>query len=131
MKYLVNVQDVKPDEDDRSLRFNVKDRKGEVLRDTYFLIDPEDSPSQKLKMGHTTIYATGRTTGHAHEDMEEVYYVVAGEGVMKVGDDEFPIRTGDAFYVPPGEHHTTWQTGNIPLTVLWVTCRLDARRDEA
>ena len=68
MKYLVNVQDLKPDEDERSLRFNVKNRKGEILRDTYFLIDPENSPSRNLKMGHTTIYPTGKTTGHAHAD---------------------------------------------------------------
>ncbi len=129
MKYLVNVQDLKPDEDERSLRFNVKNRKGEILRDTYFLIDPENSPSRNLKMGHTTIYPTGKTTGHAHADMEEVYFVLSGEGVMKIGDDEFEVKAGDAFYVPPGECHTTYQRGNVPLTVVWVTCRLTELRD--
>ena len=124
MKHLVNVQNLKPDEGERSLQFNVKKRKSKILRDTYFLIDPEISPSQKLKMGHTIIYPTGKTTGHVHDDMEEVYFVVSGEGIMKIGDDEFPIKTGDAFYVPPGEYHTTYQKGNLPLTVVWVTCRL-------
>ena len=124
MRYLVNVQDLKADDDERSLRFNVKNRKNETLRDTYFLIDPENSPSKKLKMGHTTIYATGKTTGHAHDDMEEVYFVVSGEGLMQIGDDEFAIKAGDAFYVPPGEHHTTYNKGNLPLTVIWVTCHL-------
>ena len=123
MKYLVNVNDMKPDEDERSLRFSVAGRGKEVLRDTYFLIDPEVSPSRNLKMGHTTIYPTGTTTGHSHDDVEEVYFVVSGYGVMKVGDDEFPIRPGDALYVPPGEFHTTFQKGNMPLTVLWVTGR--------
>ena len=124
MKYLVNVQGLKPDDDEHSLRFNVKNRKSETLRDTYFLIDPKNSPSQKLKMGHTTIYATGKTTGHAHGDMEEVYFVVSGEGLMEIGKEKLPIKAGDAFYVPPGEYHTTYQKGNIPLTVLWVTCPL-------
>ena len=124
MKHLVNVQDLKSDEDERSLRFNVRNRKSEILRDTYFLIDPENSPSQNLKMGHTTIYPSGKTTGHKHDDMEEVYFVVSGEGLMKTGEDEFPIKAGDALYVPPGEHHTTYQKGNIPLTVIWVTCRV-------
>ena len=78
-------------------------------------------------MGHTTIYPTGTTTGHTHDDMEEVYYVVSGEGTMRVGDDEFPIRTGDALYVPPGEFHTTIQKGNLPLTLVWVTGRLTNR----
>ncbi len=26
--------------------------------------------------------------------------------------------------VPPGEYHTTYQKGNLPLTVVWVTCHL-------
>ncbi len=124
MKYLINVQDLKPDEDKRSLRFNVKSRKNEVLRDTYFLVDPENSSSRNLKMGHTTIYPTGKTTGHVHEDIEEVYFVVSGEGLMEIGKEKFPIKAGDAFYVPPGEYHTTYQKGNLPLTVIWVTCHL-------
>ena len=124
MKYINNVQDLIPDDDARSLRFNVENRENDILRDTLFLIDPENSPSQKLKMGHTTIYPTGTTTGHCHDDMEEVYFVVCGKGTMKVGDDEFPIKSGDALYVPPGEFHTTIQEGNLPLIVVWVTCQL-------
>ncbi|MDY6914092.1 MAG: cupin domain-containing protein [Planctomycetota bacterium] len=131
MKKTLNVQDLKPDEDDRSLRGNVKDRKSEILRDTYFLVDPDSGPSQRLKMGHTTIYPTGKTTGHAHDDMEEVYFVVSGKGIMGIGSDEFPIEAGDAFYVPPGQHHVTYQRGNIPLTIVWVTCRITDGGGEA
>ncbi len=127
MKYVNNVQDLAPDQDKRSLRANLKTSESGILRDTLFLVDPENSPSQTLKMGHTTIYPTGTTTGHTHDDMEEVYYVVSGEGTMRVGDDEFPIRTGDALYVPPGEFHTTIQKGNLPLTLVWVTGRLTNR----
>lgn len=124
MKYVINIQNLKPDEDKRSLRFNIKSRKSEVLRYTYFLIEPENSSSRNLKIGHTTIYPTGKTTGHVHEDIEEVYFVVSGEGLMEIGKEKLPIKAGDAFYVPPGEYHTTYQKGNIPLTVMWVTCRL-------
>jgi mannose-6-phosphate isomerase-like protein (cupin superfamily) len=125
MKYLVNIDDKAPDVDKRSLRHLVKDRDDETLRDTYFLIDPGDSPSKNLKMGHTIIYPTGKTTGHAHEDMEEVYYILSGKGKMVVGDDEFPVRGGDAFYVPFGEYHVTYNTGNQPLAILWVTGRVE------
>ena len=127
MKYLVNIDDKAPDEDKRSLRYVVKDREEETLRDTYFLIDPEDSPSRNLKMGHTIIYPTGKTTGHAHEDMEEVYYILSGKGRMVVGEDEFPIQAGDAFYVPFGEYHVTYNTGNQALAILWVTGRVEEK----
>ncbi len=124
MKYLVNIEDMKPDEDRRSLRYAVKNREGEILRDTYFLIDPEKSPSRNLKMGYTIVYPTGKTTGHSHDDMEEVYFIVSGRGKMVVGNDEFPIQTGDALYVPFGEFHTVYNTGIEPLKVLWVTGRV-------
>ncbi|MDN5276196.1 MAG: hypothetical protein PWR01_161 [Clostridiales bacterium] len=129
MKYVVNVQSKQPDVDPRSLRARVKDRDKAVLRDTYFLIDPEESPSRRLKMGYTIIYPTGTTTGHSHDE-EEVYYVISGEGVMVVGEDEFPIKAGDALYVPPREFHTTYQRGNMPLVVLWVTGKLDPEECE-
>jgi len=125
MKYLVNIEDMKPDEDKRSLRYAVKNREGETLRDTYFLIDPEKSPSRNLKMGYTIVYPTGKTTGHSHDDMEEVYFIISGRGKMVVGNDEFPIQTGDAFYVPFGEFHTAYNTGIEPLKVLWVTGRVE------
>jgi len=125
MKYVVNVQSKEPDEDPRSLRACVKNRDKSVLRDTYFLVDNENGPSQRLKMGYTTIYPTGTTTGHTHDDMEEVYFVISGEGIMVVGEEEFEIKPGDGLYVPPGVYHTTYQRGNLPLTVLWVTGKID------
>ncbi len=120
MKDVVNVQSKEPDEDPRSLRARVKDRDRSVLRDTYWLVDPETGPSKNLKMGYTVIYPTGTTTGHTHDD-EEVYFVISGEGIMQVGEEKYEIKPGDALYVPPGVFHTTYQKGNMPLTVVWVT----------
>ncbi len=127
MRYVVNIEDMKPDEDKRSLRYAVRNRESEILRDTYFLIDPENSPSRNLKMGHTTVYPTGKTTGHAHDDTEEVYFVISGKGRMVIGEDEFPIQAGDALYVPLGEYHETYNTGIEPLKLLWVTGRVKKR----
>ncbi len=125
MKIVTNVQDKEPDIDARSIRDHVKNREKRVLRDTYYLIDAKNSPSRRLTIGHTTVYPTGSTTGHAHDNMEEVYYVVSGEGTMVVGEDEYAIKQGDALYVPPGEFHTTIQKGNLPLVLVWVTGKLD------
>lgn len=90
MKYVVNVQSKEPDEDPRSLRARVKDRDRSVLRDTYWLVDPETGPSKNLKMGYTVIYPTGTTTGHTHDD-EEVYFVISGEGIMQVGEEKYRL----------------------------------------
>lgn len=132
MKHVVNVaENREPDLDERSLRARVVPREKEVLRDTYYLIDRADrggeGVSQRLTCGHTTIYPTGTTTGHTHSDMEEIYYFVSGEGIMVVGEDRFPVKAGDACYVPPGQFHTTEQTGILPLTFVWNTCLIDTK----
>ena len=119
--YKVNIENLQPDTCERSFRFLAKNRQGEILRDTYFLIDPESSPSQTLKMGYTTVYPDGRTTGHSHGDLEEVYFVICGKGKMVIGEEEFSIKEGDAFYVPPGPYHVTYNTGILPLRIIWVT----------
>ncbi|HEY0256651.1 MAG TPA: hypothetical protein VGC39_04335, partial [Candidatus Methylacidiphilales bacterium] len=69
MKIVTNVQDKEPDIDARSIRDHVKNREKRVLRDTYYLIDAKNSPSRRLTIGHTTVYPTGSTTGHAHDNM--------------------------------------------------------------
>lgn len=123
MKYVVNIEDMAPDVCDRSLRFATEDKRNQTLRDTYYLVDPKGSPSKNLQMGFTIVYANGKTTGHSHPAFEEVYYVIQGRGKMVVGDTEYDIKTGDALYVPFGVFHTTYNTGILPLHLLWVTGR--------
>lgn len=126
MKHIVNVAHGRePDTDPRSLRARVETRDQKVLRDTYYLIDQKKGPSLRLTCGHTTVYPTGSTTGHAHDGMEEIYFFISGEGIMVVGEDEFPVKAGDCLYVPPGEYHTTIQTGIMPLVFVWNTCKVD------
>lgn len=123
MKHVVNIEDMAPDKCDRSLRFATKDRANQTLRDTYYLIDPKTSPSKNLQMGYTVVYADGKTTGHSHAQHEEVYYVIQGRGKMVVGETEYEIKAGDALYVPFGAFHATYNTGILPLHLLWVTGR--------
>ncbi|MBE0477764.1 cupin domain-containing protein [Candidatus Aerophobetes bacterium] len=125
--YKINIEDMPADTCKRSFRYFAKEKKGETLRDTYWLITSDNSPSRNLKMGYTIIYPEGKTTGHSHEEMEEVYFVISGKGKMVIGDEEFCVKEGDAFYVPPGPYHVTYNTGLLPLSFLWVTGKLDLK----
>ena len=49
---------------------------------------------------------------------EEIYYFVAGEGRMRLGDDEAEITTGDCVVIPPGTPHKLWNTGSGKLVLL-------------
>jgi uncharacterized cupin superfamily protein len=39
---------------------------------------------------------------HSHRVNEEMFYVVAGEGEVRLGDERFPISAGDVIACPPG-----------------------------
>ena len=58
---------------------------------------------------------------HYHTEAEEVYYVLAGEGRLRIDGEERAIGPGDTVAIVPGERHKIWQAGEGDL-VLLVTC---------
>jgi len=50
-----------------------------------------------------------------------VYYVIEGQGGVRVNGETRGIGPGDVVIVTPGERHTVWQQGEGDL-VLLVTC---------
>jgi hypothetical protein len=55
---------------------------------------------------------------HAHADMDEVLYVVAGEGAIRLGSDVSPISAGSVSVVPHGTLHAIERRGKNPLILL-------------
>ncbi len=53
---------------------------------------------------------------HRHRLVQtEVYYVIAGSGVMHIGAEERPVCPGDRVYIPPGEIQWIENRGINPL----------------
>jgi mannose-6-phosphate isomerase-like protein (cupin superfamily) len=42
---------------------------------------------------------------HNHDNLEQVYYVIAGSGEVKFDDRLHPVQAGDAVFLPPDIHH--------------------------
>jgi mannose-6-phosphate isomerase-like protein (cupin superfamily) len=42
---------------------------------------------------------------HAHENCEEIYYVISGHGLAGAGDDRVEVRGGHFHYIPAGVEH--------------------------
>ncbi len=49
---------------------------------------------------------------HSHRVNEEMFYVVAGEGQIRLGAERFPIRAGDVIACPPGGQEAAHQIIN-------------------
>jgi mannose-6-phosphate isomerase-like protein (cupin superfamily) len=55
---------------------------------------------------------------HAHTDLDEVLYVVAGDGAVRVQDRLTPIAAGSLTVIPRGVKHEVERRGKNPLILL-------------
>ena len=81
-----------------------------------WLVTPHLDEGAGLTVGEVIIYPGQGHAPHDHPGEEEVIYVISGEGDQTVGDaPAFPIREGDAIYIPAATTHSTYNTTWRPL----------------
>jgi len=62
---------------------------------------------------------------HRHQGVEEIYYVIRGNGEVRVGDEAAPIGAGDAVPVLYGEAHSFRNTGTEDLEFMIIGIALE------
>ncbi|MGA9772761.1 MAG: cupin domain-containing protein [Blastocatellia bacterium] len=84
------------------------------------LIDRTTSEITGCSLAEETLLPGQAVTPHHHREIEEVYYILSGRGVMQVGDEKREVSAGDAVYVPRTARHTLENTGTEPIKLLLV-----------
>lgn len=84
------------------------------------LIDRTTSPVTQCSLAEETLPPGCSVTPHHHEVIEEIYYILAGQGVMQIGDERREVGVGDAVYIPRGLRHTLTNTGAEEMKILLV-----------
>jgi mannose-6-phosphate isomerase-like protein (cupin superfamily) len=84
------------------------------------LIDRTTSPINQCSLAEEILPPGASVTPHHHEVIEEIYYVIEGEGVMRIDDEEREVGAGDAVYIPRFSRHTLTNTGNGPMKILLI-----------
>lgn len=64
---------------------------------------------------------TGKSTPHMHKKMEEIYYILRGEGTIYIGDDSSPIKEGDLIPIPKNIFHHVLTKEGESIEVVVVT----------
>lgn len=84
------------------------------------LIDRTTSQITQCSLAEETLPAGCAVTPHRHQRIEEIYYIVAGRGLMTVGDETREVVAGDAVYIPRGHRHTLENNSAEPIKLILV-----------
>jgi mannose-6-phosphate isomerase-like protein (cupin superfamily) len=85
------------------------------------LMDRTNSGISQCSLAEELLPPGHAVTPHHHREIEEIYYILEGSGVMTVGDEQRQVAAGDAIFVPRGHRHSLANTGNQPIRLL-VAC---------
>ncbi len=82
------------------------------------LAGPSWTPARNQSLAEATVPAGAATVAHRHREAEELYFFTAGQGRLRVGDEERHVAAGDCAVIPPGTPHKLWAAADAPLVLL-------------
>jgi len=85
------------------------------------LLSADRTPTSGLVLGLAEIESgeSGVFRSH-HHDFAEAYYILSGEGVVKIADQDFVVKTGTTTFMPEGAEHAIVNTGPETLRLLYM-----------
>lgn len=82
------------------------------------LIDTKNTDAERLNLAVVTIDKGQAAQPHLHCATEELYFILEGQGEVKVGEMMSEVSQGYAIFIPPGNIHTIRNTGQTTLRLL-------------
>lgn len=93
--------------------FTAKD--GSEIRE---LLAHRNSTIRNQSLAEARLPMGASTRPHYHPQTEEIYYILEGEGEMRIGDSSTHVRPGDAIAIMPGAMHQICNSGSRTLKFL-------------
>ncbi|MGC8666992.1 MAG: cupin domain-containing protein [Chthonomonadales bacterium] len=92
-----------------------------VTKDTSVIreiLSYRNSAIRRQSLAEAIVPPGGSTHPHYHKAAEEIYYILAGQGRMRVGSEAADVQAGDGIAIPPGSVHQITNTGREDLVFL-------------
>lgn len=96
-----------------AITYTTKD--GSQIRE---LMNSANSSARKQSLAEATVAPGATTMEHYHAQTEEIYYILQGDGRMRLNGEEFAVTIGDSIAIPPGSRHNITNIGETPLVFL-------------
>src|SRR5260370_38734658 len=82
------------------------------------LLAHRNSAIRNQSLAEARLLVGGSTHEHYHPQAEEIYYITAGRGKIRIESEERPAKAGDAIAIPPALKHKLWNTAAETLNLL-------------
>jgi mannose-6-phosphate isomerase-like protein (cupin superfamily) len=82
------------------------------------LLAYRNSAIRNQSLADARLQAGGSTQEHYHAKAEEIYYITAGVGRIRIEGETRGVKAGDAIAIPPGQKHKLWNLGSGTLELL-------------
>lgn len=86
---------------------------------------------KNLNVSLTELYKNKSTGGHSHDNADEVYIFIDGNGTMEIGSQAFKVKSGDLMLVPRGNFHRVHNEGNKILSFWAIFEKYESRGGES
>jgi mannose-6-phosphate isomerase-like protein (cupin superfamily) len=86
------------------------------------VVDRADATTSEAFM---VILEPGKATHvHKHDDVEQIFYILDGEGTLLIGADKqaFPLKPTQVARIPPGTLHTVTVKGDKSMRYFCIDC---------
>ncbi len=90
-------------------------RDGSLIRE---LLHPDTHGNARQSLAEAEVEPGAGTQLHFHTHSEELYHIVAGQGLMQLGTEQFAVSVGDTVCIPPGTAHCITNTSTTALRIL-------------
>jgi mannose-6-phosphate isomerase-like protein (cupin superfamily) len=88
-----------------------------ILRE---ILHPDKAPLKiRYSLAHATVRPGATSLPHRLKTAE-VYYIMAGEGMMFIDAEQAAVKAGDTVYIPPGSRQHIKNTGAADLLFLCI-----------
>jgi quercetin dioxygenase-like cupin family protein len=112
-RFRVRALDVDPDE-------SLTADEGWVDMEVRWLVTDETVGSESTVVGRTMLRPGSKHDIHRHANAEEWEYVIAGDAIKHIGDEQVELTAGDVVFVPAGVFHGLENASDTePLVTVW------------
>lgn len=114
------------------MHVNFKDIMGIIVKDNDVYTLEDNNLLENLTVSKTILKPGQETRGHSHDEQEEVYFFIQGEGQMILGEEKLDVQEGSLVLIEKGKFHKVINKSNaFPFVFICVFEKYDRSSSEA